>query len=76
MLLRTLLLFLGIYLILFFLTRSLRAFFRQVGGKQPPSDIPKQEKPATLQYRKEDVIDADFKDITDDEDSEEPTDKQ
>lgn len=76
MLLRTLLLLVGVYLILFFLTRSLKAFFRQVGGKQPPPDIPKQEKPPTLQYRKEDVIDADFKDITDGENSEESTDKQ
>ena len=72
MLLRTLLLFIGIYLILFFLTRSLRAFFRQVGGKQPPPNVPKQEKTPTLQYRKEDVEDAEFKEITEDEDSEEP----
>ena len=70
MLLRTLLFFIGIYLILYFLTRTLRAFFRQVGGKQPPPKVPKQDKAPVVQYRKEDVEDAEFKDITDDEDSE------
>ncbi len=71
MLLRTLLLLIGIFLISHFLTRSIRAFFRQVGGKQPPPKVPKQEKTPTLQYRKEDVEDAEFKDISEDENSEE-----
>ena len=69
MFLRTLIFFIGVYLVLFFLTRSLRAFFRQLGGKKPHSNVPKQEEPPTLQYRKEDVEDADFKDISDNEDS-------
>ena len=76
MFLRTLLLLLGVYLILLFLTRSLRAFFRQVGGKQPPPKVPKEEKKPTLYYRKEDVEEAEFKEIPNDEDTEEPTNNQ
>ncbi len=72
MLLRTLLLLIGIFLISHFLIRTLKAFFRQVGGKQPPPKVPKQKKTPTLQYRKEDVEDAEFKDISDNENSEDP----
>jgi hypothetical protein len=76
MLLRTILLLVGVYLILFFLTRSLKAFFRQVGGKQPPPKVPKQEKSPTLQFRKEDVEEAEFREINDGQDKEESSDKQ
>jgi hypothetical protein len=67
MFLRTLLFLAALYLILYLLTKSLRAFFRHLASQRPQDKMPKPEEPTRLRINKKDIEDAEFEDISDDD---------
>ena len=68
MLLRTLLFLAALYLILYLLAKSLKAFFRQLGRQHPKPTIPEEKETPVLRVRKGDVEDAKFEDLPDEDD--------
>ena len=70
MILRTLLFLAALYFVLFFLVKSFRSFFGQLNRQAPKPKVPKQKNKRELRFRKEDIVDADFEDISDDDSKE------
>ena len=70
MILRTLLFIAALYFILYFLVKSLRSFFRQLSRQEPKPKVQKPKEQPVLKFRKQDIVDADFEDISDNDSKE------